>query len=113
MTPEQEVQARQDLLAAADVIERRGHVKGRFHVPDDGPCCLIGAIRVVVGLEHLGLYDVPPRCSARLEPACQLVRARLIEITGETFAPTVMWNDAAARTGAEVIALLRELGGAL
>lgn len=107
MSALERMQTRDDLLCAADVLARRGWCRGYLHHPDEGPCCLIGAIRVAVGLEHLRDVDAPPYSQARLARALRVVRDRLALITGLSGAPTVLWNDAPERTGLEVDELLR------
>lgn len=78
---------RDDLIAAAVYIERRGHCKGNYF--DGDRVCALGALmETTAGSEAFG-------------KAKEALRG---QIGGQ---PIPAWNDAEARTQAEVVATLR------
>lgn len=99
-TPEQLVEARDVLRAAAEAIEAGGHCKNKYQ--DGASRCAAGAI-----YDSGGWGNKP--ASFRAE---ELLRDRL---RAHGIAPYIaLWNDAPERTGAEVVAMMREAadGGA-
>jgi hypothetical protein len=87
------------LDAAADMIERDGHIKGKMHTVHGS--CAAGALEMVANLS--GTFDALDRAFSAL--AAALTGAP----DGIHLSPTVIldWNDAPERTAAEVIAMLR------
>lgn len=83
------------LEAAADEIERSGHLKGDYWQDwalwSVGPCCAVGAIRRACGSQ----YDVPA-----VDHAVTAMERHINRDVGA-------WNDAPERTATEVIAALR------
>jgi hypothetical protein len=88
------------LDAAADVIERDGHTKGKMR-DARGRYCAAGALEQV-GAES-GAYDALERAFSALAAAVTGAPA------GRHVSPSVIpvWNDKPERTAAEVIAMLR------
>lgn len=76
------------LLKAAEILERKGHCKGRAIGPNHS-VCVSGAVSEAVDWDSKMHHDV----IARLRP--------------HTLPCPIMWNDAPERTAEEVIAKLR------
>lgn len=90
------------LSGAADLLESRGHTKGRY-VRDDGSLCAVGAMRVAAGL---GANTTRPGEEHTLECICyRIAYFRLLDAVGAH--DVADWNDEEWTTAAEVIAALR------
>lgn len=93
------------LLAAADLIEKKGHAKYLRHRGETGGYCALGAIGEADG--RGAWYN----CKEGADPTVERLAAHLppIEDYKPAYAAVTMWNNHAARTAQEVIDKLREV----
>lgn len=88
---------RQLLLAAADLIEKKGWTKGDYQ--SHGRYCIMGAInKVALGKPSTADWKVRIVASARIHLASRMMGCGSIEV----------WNDSVAKSKAEVLRILRE-----
>lgn len=111
VTPDQEAQAKADLLAAAALVEQRGHCKGSCQ-DGFGRLCATGALQVVLtgcaGMStDLDTGKLSSRYRAALEVAKLEVRKERPDLTD-----VIEFNDAPTTTKADVTSLLCRAGAA-
>lgn len=115
MNPEQEAQAKADLLAAADLIEQRGHCQFVYE-NQKGCLCASGALQLAISGSSNDLYTRSGRSDVagdgwarRFADACLLAK-REVHKTHRHLYDIISFNDAYGRRAAEVVALLRRAG---
>jgi hypothetical protein len=104
---------------AADLLESEGWVQGAYHVTPDliGPhydhvgYCMIGALLEVDGVDLSRSSSAADRAAGRyakdLGFSVNLVSGRRVDVDAASWQVMSRWNDAAGRTAAQVIAVLR------
>lgn len=100
---------------AADLIQAHGLHKGDYWPGEEAgvayrpgqPCCVFGALRVA----HVGAGGSHVGSNIRMTQVCPLLVSRILPFVPE-YEPVLDWNDAASRTAADVVAVLRQAAAA-
>ena len=90
----------QVLSLAAEYIEVHGHHKGDFGSEDDRSACAVGAIQAIVTGHRAEQHPLA-------DAAVWALSRQLPDLMFEALENVAEWNDAPARTSAEVVQTLR------